>query len=246
MTAAKNLVPGVLSRCYCGSSAGLWIEHEGQYVCVHQRCLRGLADVLEELGQLSSAAANPDAPRGAYARRAARATQATVSRITLAPLSKGSPFHVPGMVEGAPWTVLVETNLGHLSVPCNRNEAHARKANRSYRGASEKNLEAAFGGIWAVGGMIVTPTGEIEDPWGEPPSIGASRWRAVSRSAHWIECSRCHRQLWPGCLYGVESGRCVTCMAADETDDPRVWPDEPPYPGDDARPDHLKKSAKKR
>lgn len=246
MTVVRDLAPGVLSRCYCGQSAGMWIEHDGQYVCVHERCLPGLPGVLEELEQLAGVAAAPDKPRGAYARRAVHATQSTISRLSLAPLGKGSPFHVPGMVEGAPWTVLAETNLGHLSAPCNRNESAARRANLAYRSAFEKGFQAAYGGIWAVGGMIVTPAGDIEDQWGHAPVVGAPRWRAVFRTSHWGECSRCHRQLWPGCLIGVESGRCVSCMAADETDDPRVWPDEPPYPGDNARPDHLKKSVKKR
>lgn len=246
MTAVRDLVPGVLSRCYCGQSAGMWIEHEGQYVCVHERCLSGLPGVLEELAHLDGAAAVPDKPRGAYARRAVRATQTTVSRLTFAPLGKGSPFHVPGMVEGAPWSVLAETNIGHLMVPCHSNESAARKANRAYRSAWERGFEAAFGGVRAMGGMIVTPTGAVEDEWGAAPVLGTPRWRAVSRASHWTECSRCHRQLWPGCLTGVESGRCMSCMATDEMDDPRVWPDEPPYPGDNALPDHLKKSTKKR
>lgn len=245
MTALKNPVPGVLSRCFCGFSAGQWVEYEGRYVCVHERCLSALPAVLAELAELRGAAA-PDAPRGAYARRAPRATHATVSRLSTAPLSQGSPFHVPGMGDGAPWTVLVETNLGHLSLPCHHNEQAARHGNRAYRGSFESGREAAFGGVHAIGGMIITPTGAIEDAWGEPPTYGVSRWRPVSRTGHWTICPGCQRWLWPGCLVGVGTSRCVTCMAEEETDDPRIWPDEPGYPGDDALPDHLKKSRKKR
>lgn len=240
-----ELVHGVLSRCYCGFSAGSWVEHQGAYVCVHDRCLPGLAAVLEELDQAHDAA-TPQGPRGAYARRTVRATQSTVSRVSTAPLGAGSPFHVPGMVEGAPWTVLTETNLGHLGLPCGRNEAHARSSNRGYRSACEHDMAAAFGGVYAVGGMIITPTGAIEDAWGHVPTIGASRWRAVHRISRWTSCAGCHRQLWPGCLVTVTSQRCVTCTAAEETDDPRIWPDEPGYPGDSALPDHLKKNSKKK
>lgn len=245
MTEVKDLVAGVLSQCYCGSPAVQWIEHEGQYVCVHERCLAGLPAVLEELAELRSVVAAPASPRGAYARRTARAPRVVVSRLTVAPLGMGSPFHVPGMVEGAPWTVLVQTNLGQMSLPCNRNEPAARRGNQRYRAMWERGLEAAYGGVRAVGGMIVTPAGSVDDAWGDAPVIGSSRWRPVHRTGDWRSCTSCGRQLWPGCFVGVQSGCCAVCMASDEKDDPRVWPDEPPYPGDDAWPGHSKKSGKK-
>lgn len=244
-----ELVPGVLALCHCGRSSLTWIEHEESYVCVHDalKCLLALPAVLEELERASEAATAPDAPRGAYARRQARGSvMTTPSRICIAPRGQGSPFHVPGMMRGAPWTVLTETNFGHLYTPCNVNEKAARAHNDRNRVMSERGWEIGHGAVYAVGGAVVTPTGEAVETWGRVPVYGSPRWRPITRASYWMRCAGCSRQLWPGCVISVSAHCCVTCMASEEGEDPRVWPQEPGYPGDDARPDHLKKADSRR
>lgn len=241
-------VVGLSSVCHCGRPCAQWLELDGRYVCVHgqRRCRDALPEVLEEIRESEQAAGQPDVPRGAYARRRSHGAVGTVTRLHTAPLGAGSPFHRPGMPAGAPWVVLSDTNQGHVQIPCGGDETKARALNSHNRVMTGRGWEIAYGAVFAAGGAVVTPAGELVDCWGSPVVIGRPRWRPLTRVSYWMRCAGCHRQLWPGCLVTLADTLCSTCARQGERDDPRVWPPEPAYPGDDARPDHLKKAEKRR
>lgn len=239
---------GCLGSCtVCGRSSGWWLAHGDRYRCVHPniRCLDQLTETLDELDRVAALAARPAGPaRGAWARL--RKDVPVTARRTLAEdslrhgLGHGSPFFRPGMEEGAPWVVVAETNLGHLIVPGGASGDHVRKVNAHWRLLSGQGREVAMGGARAVAGCVVDPAGVLLDCWGEGVvTPGSPRWVPITRVTSWLRCSACSEPLWPGCLVSTPGGRCVTCVARDEADDPREWPDEPRDPGMLLRPEHL-------
>lgn len=243
---SDSLEFGLLGSCVvCGQSTGWWYRASDRYHPVHRlsMCTGRLAETLTELETIAAGAARlSSAPRrGAWARRGATSAAGTSSPAAgmRYGLSQGSPFHRPGMLEGAPWVAVAQTNFGHLSAPAHVNEAHARSVCRHWRALTDRGWEISPGGVEAVGAMVVDPSGVVVESWGDPFAVGQRRWRPITRLSHWTRCAGCSDVLWPGCLVTVAGGLCVTCTAADEHDDPRVWPGEPSDPGVSARPEHL-------
>jgi hypothetical protein len=103
---------------------------------------------------------------GAYARRAAEqrgdVTPATARAMSV---SMGSPYFIPGMPEGTPWTVVAEMPDGPpLVTPCGANVEHAHRVNR-FRQAATARGDRPDGRSLPVGGHIVDPAGEIHERW---------------------------------------------------------------------------------
>lgn len=246
MTApALALEFGLLGSCVvCGHSTVWWYRASDRYHPVHRQpaCVGRLTETLAELETVAAGAARLSAGprRGAWARRGAGTVAGTASPAGVRHgLSRGSPFHRPGMLDGAPWVALAQTNYGLLSVPAHVDEDHARDVCRRWRLLSERGQDISHGGVVACGAVVMDPCGVVVESWGEPPAPDRSRWRPIRRVRDWTRCTGCAEVLWPGCLATIADGLCAFCTAADEVDDPRVWPEEPGDPGMAARPEYL-------
>lgn len=248
----KGLRHGLAAPCCaCHRTAWHWHAADGQLYPLHEACVGRLFDHWRSVLAGEEPEHEPvtlkAAGRGAYGRRraAVEATQvAPLSPDARYPAGAGSPYFVAGMPEGAPWVALAETNLGHLAVPSGTNEAHARKVCRSWELVAGRGHPVAIGGTFAVGAVVVGPDGVCSDAWGDAPTPGSPRWAWSSRRSEWGKCAGCDRLSWPGCV--TVAGRCQECVKAGETADPRRWPDDPPYPGDLAVPEHFTKTPRRR
>lgn len=235
------LLSGLLGSCVsCGRSSHNWAEHADQLHCVCDRwdCLVKMAEALEEQ-EKTSTVRRAGGSRGVFARRGATRAGSAPRAASRYGLDPGSPYWRPGMLDGAPWTALAETNYGQVMVPCGTNEAHARKVVRGWRTLAESGYEVGHGGRYAVAGTVVDPRGEFSDEWGDVIVASKPRWSPIWRVRDWTRCTGCDVVLWPGCLASVADGQCVSCVSATESDDPRVWPDEPRDPGLANYPPHL-------
>lgn len=239
----NGLVWGLLGTCVvCGHGAGWWYAHGDQYRCAHPtgRCLEQLTDTLEELDRAATTAARSGPARGAWARIAGAAvpTGPRADGVRRG-VGQGSPFFVPGMIEGAPWVAIAETNFGHLTC-VSATEAHARKVAVRYRALAAIGRDVSLTGSRAVAGAVVDPTGALSDEWGDRPiTLGSPRWTPITMVSQWMRCAGCGRALWPGSVVTVTTGRCRGCTAPGEAADPRPWPSEPRDPGMIGRPEYL-------
>lgn len=187
-TLIANLVGGILAPCCaCHQSSATYWEHGGRYTPLHERCVDHLIREWREMVAHGEADAPPPAerPMGAYARRAAaraveRGDRPTVGRAVSVNL--GSPYFIPGMAEGTPWTAVAEMPDGIRRIsPAGDHEAHARRVCALWRAAAARGFVDTFGGQLPVRGYVVDPTGARSDEWAT--SELASRVDSASLSA---------------------------------------------------------------
>jgi len=255
---AEHLEYGLTSGCMAcqHSTIHWWRMPTGEYIPVHASCAHRLVEHWRQRvdsGDVDQPELGGEARRGAYARR----STATGARVHPArPASKpsrsqGSPWFRPGMPDGAPWMVILETHNGRHNYDHGDNEAHARKVLGHYQALAEQGMPISYGGPLATSAALLDPTGAVVDGWGEEFDLDAApRWESVSRARDWMRCSGCSAVLWPLRLISREN-RCRECVAAREEHDPRVWLAEPADPGMAARPPHYggpkrKKGAKEK
>lgn len=171
---AEHLEYGLTSACLvCEHSAiHWWRMPDGLYIPVHATCTGRMVEHWRERiesGDLDEPELATGARRGAYARRSTE-TGARVHppRAKTAPSrSLGSPWFRPGMPEGAPWAIIVESHHGRLNFVHSDDEGHVRKVLRQDRALTERGLPLWPGGPMAVGAALLDPTGAIVDRWGE-------------------------------------------------------------------------------
>lgn len=255
---ADNLRYGLTSGCVAcdHSTIHWWPAPTGEYIPVHPTCAGRLVGHWRERiesGDVGQPELGGGSRRGAYARRATD----TGARIhPPRPASKpsrslGSPYFRPGMPEGAPWAVVVETHNGRDVFLHGDNEQHARHVLGHYEALTRRGLPISLGGPLATGAALLDPTGAVVDGWGEEFDLDSPpRWEPMGRAKNWMRCSGCEAVLWPLRLISTDN-RCRDCVAAREGHDPRVWLSEPADPGMDARPPHYggpkrKKGAKEK
>jgi hypothetical protein len=174
------LVQGLVGSCAtCGHSVPWWwCMPDGTYVAVHPGCARKLIEHWHqriETGDVEEAPVVASARRGAYARRASP-TGARVHppRPRSAPSrSLGSPWFRPGMPEGAPWVIVVESTHGRLTFTHGPGEEHARGVLSHYEALTRRDLPLWFGGPVGLGAALIDPTGAIVDGWGEEFDLDA-------------------------------------------------------------------------
>jgi hypothetical protein len=182
---AAALVDGLTSACVaCDHSAFHWWRMpDGLYLPVHAACAdRVIGHWRERIdtGDLEQPALDTGARRGAYARR----STATGARVhpprakAMPSRSLGSPWFRPGMPEGAPWAIVIESHHGRLNFVHGDNEAHAREVFRFYEATTRGGMPLlSIGGPTAVGAVLLDPTGAIVDRWGEEFDLNApSPW----------------------------------------------------------------------
>jgi len=171
---STHLVDGLTSGCVaCDHSAiHWWLMPSGEYIPVHATCARRLVAHWHERvasGDIDQPELGGGDRRGAYARRAT-ATGARVHppRPRSAPSrSMGSPWFRPGMPEGAPWVIVIESTHGRLNFVHDDNEEHARKVLRHDEALTRRGLPLWPAGPMAIGAALLDPTGDIVDGWGE-------------------------------------------------------------------------------
>lgn len=170
-TLLVNIVGGILSPCCaCRHTSATYWHREGRYVPLHERCVDHLISewrMLIEQGQ-ASIPEPTGRQMGAYARRAAsRAPSGTAPVLTrTASVSLGSPYFIPGMPEGTPWTAVAEMPDGiPLITPCGPQEDYARKVNGTRRAATALGQRCGSAGQVPLGGYVVDPTGARSDEW---------------------------------------------------------------------------------
>lgn len=171
---AGHLEYGLTSGCaVCEHSAiHWWRMPTGEYIPVHGSCVRRLVEHWHERiasGDVGQPELGGGARRGAYARRASP-TGARVhpARPRSAPSrSLGSPYFRPGMSEGSPWVIVVESEHGRLVFVHGDSEAHARKVLGHYAALTRHGQPVTWGGPNAFGAVLLDPTGAIVDCWGE-------------------------------------------------------------------------------
>ncbi|HZA71307.1 MAG TPA: hypothetical protein VE476_00180, partial [Propionibacteriaceae bacterium] len=116
---AAALTTGLAGACtVCDHSAiHWWLTSTGEYIPVHETCTRRLVDGWNErvtTGDVGQPDLDSGPRRGAYARR----STATGARVhpprprSRPSRSLGSPWFRPGMPEGAPWAIVVESHHG--------------------------------------------------------------------------------------------------------------------------------------
>lgn len=171
---ADHLEYGLTSSCVaCDHSAiHWWRMPSGEYISVHASCaLRLVTHWREriESGDVDQPELGGGARRGAYARRSGTTGERVhPPRAASKPSrSLGSPFFRPGMPEGSPWAIVVESHHGRLNYVHGDNEAHARKVFGHYEALTERGWPIMWGGPMAVGAALLDPTGAIVDGWGE-------------------------------------------------------------------------------
>lgn len=186
---AEHLETGLTSGCsVCEHSAmHHWRMPTGEYIPIHPACVRRLIEQWRErvaTGDVDTPTVATGARRGAYARRAT-ATGARVHppRAKAAPSrSMGSPWFRPGMPEGAPWVIVIESTHGRLTFVHTTGEEHARKVLRTDAALTERGLPLWPAGPMAVGAALIDPTGDIVDGWGEEFDLDSpSRWSPPPR-----------------------------------------------------------------
>jgi hypothetical protein len=156
----------------------------------------------------------------------------------LAPAGR-SPYWTVGMSSAEPWTVVGQTNLGLVIVPCNVNGLHAVEVCEHWRLLTAAGYPVGrTSGAMAVGAAVVDPAGEVTASWGQVPTPGgASRWAPIMRlkEREPAMCLNCRSLRWQGCWVALDLYGCSRCLPAEEAADPRVWPVEPPE-AEQARP----------
>jgi hypothetical protein len=255
---AEHLEYGLTSGCSAcdHSTIHYWRTPTGEYIPVHPGCARRLVEQWRERVETGDVDQEPElgggARRGAYARRSGPSGERVhPARPTSKPSrSLGSPWFRPGMPEGAPWMVIVETHNGRHNYEHGDSEAHARTVLGRYQSLTEAGLPLSPGEPHAVGAALLDPTGTVVDGWGEEFDLDSPpRWEPVTRVQVWTTCRGCKAVMWPYRLSSTD-GRCRACVEARE-DGTRIWLAEPTDPGMSARPTHLggpkrKKGAKEK
>lgn len=232
---------GTLGACVsCKAGTTWWYRAGDRYHPVHRsgQCRERLEESVRDLDRVAEAASGlaGRARRGAWARRGLAVGAADTARHGLA---RGSRYHRPGMVGDGPWVAVMDTNFGQVVVPSDQDREHVLSVSRHWRALAERGLPVNSTGAEASGGGVVDPTGALLEPWGAPVEPGRGRWRSLTRVRDWTACPSCAEVLWPGCLTLIGEGVCVSCAAATEAGDPRVWPSEPVDPGRGAWPERL-------
>jgi hypothetical protein len=179
-----HLEYGMIGGCSaCGHTAVHWWRMPaGEYIPVHEGCAHRLVAGWRErveAGDLRAPDLAAGARRGAYARRAAP----DGSRVhpprpaSRRSRSLGSPFFRPGMPEGAPWVIVVESHHGRLNFVHGDDEVHARAVLGHYEALTGRGWPISWGGPVAVGAVLLDPSGAVVDRWGEEFDLAApSPW----------------------------------------------------------------------
>jgi hypothetical protein len=240
------------SCCICGGTCYTWYSPEppSGYVPLHDGCVGRLIDHwVTRIADGDFGAEKVRTPvsgrRGAYARLSSTIREdptAQVVRVASgAVLPEGftpGPYWLPGDDHSTPWNGLLETAAGQTICPAAANRAHAVRVFELYRA----NPLVMFGPA-IVGGALIAPDGQVVDSWGSVPTPGHPRWSPIRSLSEWQRCP-CGELRWPGSWVTVDGGRCPACRSAEETDDPREWPADPPYPGDRYVPESFVASRK--
>lgn len=186
---AGHLEYGLTSSCVACEHSAIhwWRMPDGTYIAVHAACVGRLVDGWRdriESGDLHEPELGNAARRGAYARRST-ATGARVHppRAKAAPSrSMGSPWFRPGMPEGSPWVIVIESRHGRLNFVHSDDEGHARKVFGRDKALTEHGIPLWPGGPMAVGAVLLDPTGAIVARWGEEFDLdGPSPWQPPPR-----------------------------------------------------------------
>lgn len=144
------------------------------------------------------------------------------------------PYWRPGqsiLVE--PWAAIAECNTGHRVQLYGRSSARALEMVQRWRLLTERGEPIDGLGIRAVSAAVVNPRGDVTASWvteGAVPPVpgGTPRWSTLHRVAAPVACLGCKAERWAGCWMPRDLSGCAECLPARETDDPRVWPIEPP------------------
>ena len=170
-----------------------WRMPSGEYIPIHAGCVPRLVAHWHErveAGDVDQPEVVSGARRGAYARRAT----STGARVhpprarSLPSSSMGSPWFRPGMPQGAPWIIVIESTHGRLTFCHGDNEPHAREVLRFYRATTANGTPLLFpGGPVAVGAALLDPAGDVVDGWGEEFDLDSpSRWSPPPRRPEFI------------------------------------------------------------
>lgn len=241
--------------CMCNGTCWTWWSDRAPsgYVPLHEGCVPKLVEYWEQLvadgdTEPERVFVPPSGRRGAYARRAPKvdpelAEPAPIIRVgTAANLPDDfTPGHFwrPGDDHNTPWTGLLETATGLVMCPAGDDRAHAEKVFDFYRLTRVISFSTVV-----VGGAVIAPDGTVSMSWGSVPSVDGPRWEAVRTLSEWRRCTGCSEVRWPGSWVTVEGNRCKQCQMELETADPREWPSEALFPGDQFVPESFEKAKK--
>lgn len=231
----QGIAPGRPSYCcVCDRPSQTWwsAEPPQRYTPLHDRegCLRELIALWERGEGGEDVEEVPAVRAGAYARRPSSVVSTRARRDhRAAVLSEGfrpGPFWRPGDDAENPWTVVADSACGHyVTPPFERSHAERVLRNMRLLGGTGTPL------VPMVGAVLVAPDGAVVESWGESVSLDRARWASVSRLREWRYCSGCDELRWPGSWMTIHGkGRCLVCLASEESSDPRPALPEPDRP----------------
>lgn len=175
-----TLTTGLASGCSAcdHSTIHWWPMPDGTYIPVHPGCARRLIEHWHErvaTGDVTETEVRTGPRRGAYARRAT-STGARVHppRPASRPSrSLGSPWFRPGMPEGAPWVIVIESTHGRLNFVHSDNEEHVRKVFWRDAALTERGIPLYPAGPMGLGAALLDATGAPVAYWGEEFDLNA-------------------------------------------------------------------------
>lgn len=148
------------------------------------------------------------------------------------------PFWRPGLsVLVEPWAAVAETNVGTRVQLYGRHSAQALEVVKVWQMLTERGGTIDLTGVRAVSAAVVNPRGDVTASWaieGASPPVpgGEPRWTPLHRAAEPVVCLGCESVRWQGCWVPRDLRGCAECLPELEAADPRVWPFEPPAPGE--------------